>query len=73
MPDLKLAAIRVRPILPDERARFDAELEEHHWLGSNLVGETMRHVALGPQGDWVALVGFGAAALACKPRDTYLG
>jgi len=73
MGDAELAAIRVRPIRPDERARFDRELDEHHWLGHHLVGETMRYVALDASGEWAALVGFGAAALACKPRDAFLG
>ena len=33
----------------------------------------MRHVAIGPDGAWVALVGFGAAALACRPREELIG
>lgn len=73
MPDPELAAVSVRPIGPGERKRFDAELDEHHWLRHALVGETMRYVAVDASGEWAALVGFGAAALACKPRDAYLG
>lgn len=73
MPDPFLTAVSVRPILPGERNRFDAALDEHHWLGHRLVGETMRYVALDRDGQWLAVVGFGAAALACKPRDTYIG
>ena len=73
MPDPYLQAISVRPIRPEERARFDAELDEHHWLGHHLVGETMRHVAVGPDDSWVALLGFGAAALACRPREERIG
>jgi hypothetical protein len=69
MPDPYLRSICVRPIVPEERPRFDEELDHHHWLGHNLVGETMRYVAIGPDGAWVALVGFGAAALACRPRE----
>jgi len=68
MPDPYLQAMAVRPIRPDERMRFDEELDRHHWLGHNLVGETMRHVAVAPDGSWAALVGYGAAALACAPR-----
>ena len=56
MPDPYLQAISVRPIRPEERARFDEELDEHHWLGHHLVGETMRHVAVGPDDSWVALL-----------------
>jgi len=73
MPDAYLRSICVRPIGAGERRRFDEELDRHHWLGHNLVGETMRHVAIGPDGVWVALVGFGAAALACRPREELIG
>lgn len=73
MPDPYLQAIAVRPIRPDERSRFDAELDRHHWLGHRLVGETMRHVAVAEDGKWAALVGFGAAALACRPREDLIG
>ena len=73
MPDVELDAVAVRPIRPDERDRFDVVLDEHHWLGRRLVGETMRYVALGPDGEWLAALGFGASALACKPRDRYIG
>ncbi len=73
MPDAWLHATRVRPIDPSERARFDTELAEHHWLGHRLIGQTMRYVAVSGDGEWLALVGFGAAALACRPRDLRLG
>jgi len=73
VPDPELSAVSVRPILPGERVRFDESLDEHHWLGHHLVGETMRYVALGGDGQWLAVVGFGAAALACKPRDRFIG
>lgn len=71
--DRALQSLEVRPIFPFERARFDSELEAHHWLGSRLAGQTMRYVALDGDGSWVALVGFGAAALSCKPRDRFVG
>jgi len=44
MSDEPLHEIEVRPILPGERAGFDAGLDEHHWLGRRLVGRTMRYV-----------------------------
>ncbi len=62
----------VRPISRDEVDRFNAELDEHHWLGHRIVGETLRYVAA--EGDrWVAVLGFGSAALACAPRDRWVG
>ncbi|KJF16093.1 hypothetical protein AXFE_30390 [Acidithrix ferrooxidans] len=72
-PPIDVGRISVRPILLSEQARFDAGLDEHHWLGHRLVSETMRYVALSPDGEWLALVGFGAAALACRPRDSFVG
>ena len=33
----------------------------------------MRYVATDSNGVWVALVGFGSAALACRPRDDFVG
>jgi hypothetical protein len=52
---------------------FDASLDEHHWLGYRLAGRTMRYVATGEDGRWLALLGFGGGALSCKPRDEYIG
>ena len=64
--------MRVRPIASDEVDRFNALLREHHWLGHRLTGQVMRYVAVA-DGLWVALVGFGSAALSCAARDRYLG
>ena len=62
------SALSVRPILPYERARFDETLAAEHWLGTGLVGEVMRYVAE-EDGNWVALLGFGSAALCVRPRE----
>jgi hypothetical protein len=62
----------VRPVRRDEVERFNAELDVHHWLGHRLVGETMRYVAT-QRDRWVAVLGFGSAALACAPRDRWVG
>jgi hypothetical protein len=64
--------LRVRPIARDEVGRFNAELDAHHWLGHRLTGQVMRYVAV-LDGQWVALVGFGSAALTCAARDRYVG
>jgi len=55
-----------------ERRRFDELMDAHHWLGASLTGATMRYVAVS-QGRWVALVGFGSAALKVTVRDQMLG
>ena len=58
--------------LRDEVGRFNAELDAHHWLGHRLTGQVMRYVAV-LDGQWVALVGFGSAALTCAARDRFVG
>ena len=62
----------VRPITVDEVVGFNALLCEHHWLGHRLTGQVMRYVAVA-DGLWVALIGFGSAALSWAARDRYLG
>lgn len=62
----------VRLTRADEVGRFNALLDEHHFLGHHLFGRVMRYVAV--EGDeWVALVGFGSAALSLRPREDYVG
>ena len=39
------AGLNAAPIGARDGSRFDAELDEHHWLGHRMVGETMRYVA----------------------------
>src|SRR5664280_2586135 len=61
------------PADPGRRGRrFNAELDAHHWLGHRLTGQVLRYVAA-LDGEWVALVGFGSAALSCAARDRFLG
>jgi len=63
----------VRPINIAERSEWDTLMAEHHYLGfKSLVGKSIRYVAE-MQGQWVALLGWSAAALKCKPRDTWIG
>jgi len=71
--DAWLAGLSVAPIGAGDGSRFDAELDEHHWLGHRMVGETMRYVAVDASGAWVALVGFASPALSCGPRDRFIG
>lgn len=62
----------VRRVEASEVARFDGLLDEHHWLGRGLVGETVRQVAV-IDGEWVALVGWGSPALVVSARDRWVG
>src|ERR1017187_2889306 len=67
------ASLSVAPIGVGDAGRFDAELDEHHWLGHRMVGETMRYAAFDADGEWVALIGFASPALSCGPRDRFIG
>jgi len=63
----------VRPINIAERLLWDTLMAKHHYLGfKSLVGKSIRYVAE-IQGQWVALLGWSAAALKCKPRDVWIG
>ncbi len=64
--------LTVGPVPAGEAARFDQDLEEHHWLGARLFGSVVRHVAV-LDGAWVALLGYGSAVLRCTARDTVIG
>lgn len=66
------ACLVVRPIVAGELDRFNAELNVYHWLGHRLSGRALRYVAM-IEGEWVALAGFGSAALACTAREGFLG
>src|SRR5450759_4261889 len=62
------------PADPGRRGRpvQRSELDAHHWLGHRLTGQVLRYVAV-LDGEWVALVGFGSAALSCAAPDRFLG
>jgi hypothetical protein len=65
--------LEVRPIKREERSLWDRLMREHHYLGFHcMVGESLRYVAL-HQDQWLALLGWSAAALSCKARDTWIG
>lgn len=66
------SGLSVRLVHTDEVARFNALLDEHHWLGHHLFGRVLRYVAT-YDGEWVALVGFGSAALSVAGRDRFIG
>jgi predicted transposase YbfD/YdcC len=65
-------ALAVRLVRADEVRRFNALLDEHHFLGHHLFGRVLRYVATEGD-DWVALLGFGSAALSLRPREDYVG
>jgi hypothetical protein len=68
-----LRGVQVRPILPEERGRWDALMRSHHYLGlRSLFGNSLRYVAV-LEGEWLALLGWQVAALKCRPRDCWIG
>jgi hypothetical protein len=65
--------LQVRPIDASERLDWRAQMERFHYLGdAPLVGESLRYVAE-LDGERVALLSWGAAALRNGPRDRWLG
>jgi len=71
--DELLRSVEVRPIFRSERAQWDRLMREHHYLGfRSMVGESVRYVAVF-QEQWLALLGWCAAALSCKARDQWIG
>ena len=65
-------ALSVRLVRADEVARFNALLDEHHFLGHHLFGRVLRYVAVIDE-EWAALLGFGSAALSLGSRERYVG
>lgn len=71
--ELNLRALEVRLVRSGERARFRALIDEYHYLGYQpMVGESLCYVAT-HNNDWVALLGWGSAALKCGVRDRWIG
>ncbi len=65
--------VEVRPVRADERRRWDALMDAHHYLGfKQFAGRGVRHVAVW-RGHWLALLGWQSGAFKCGPRDRWLG
>ena len=71
--DIALRNIVVRPIEAGELPRWREAMRRFHYLGDGtIVGETLRQVAES-EGRWVALLGWGAAALKSRHREAWVG
>lgn len=67
------AGLRIELLQPRDRARFDCLLAEKHPLGDTAqVGDLIRQVVL-RDGQWVALLVWGPAALKLKDREAWIG
>ena len=68
-----LKRVTLRLVPEERRGEFDFRLERDHYLHSaRLAGQTLRYVAE-VDGQWVALLCFGAAALHLKAREQWMG
>ncbi len=62
----------LRPINPEEENDWNTLMARHHYLGFHcLSGRSLKYVVL-LDGQWLALIGWGAAALKCSPRDRWI-
>ena len=69
-----LERLEVRLLQPSDLARCSQLLDQHHYLGSvKPVGERLYYVATDPQGEWLALLVFAAAAKHLRYRDGWIG
>ncbi len=63
----------VRPVGKDEESGWNQTMSANHYLGfKSLLGEQIKYVAIMDE-KWVALLGWGMAALACSDRDQHFG
>jgi hypothetical protein len=68
-----LDQVVVRLVLPHEESRWEQLVSEQHYLKNALmVGERLCYVAE-YRGEWVALLGWAAAAYRVRARDVWIG
>jgi hypothetical protein len=72
-PGASLDTLTVRPIAPEERLGWRLYMGRYHYLGDRtIVGEHLLYAAF-LDGELVALLGWGSAALHAPLRDRYIG
>jgi hypothetical protein len=65
--------LAVRLVRQEERAHWRELMRRNHYLGfDNIIGESLWYVAEARK-EWVALLGWGSAALKCGVRDQWVG
>jgi len=65
--------VEVRLVSASERSVWNSLMKRHHYLGfHSLIGQSLRYVAV-YRDRWLALLGWGAAALKCGARDQWIG
>src|SRR5438105_505887 len=69
-----LESLQARLLQPSELKQCNQLLDQHHYLGSpKPVGERLYYVVTDPQGQWLALLIFAAAAKHLRERDRWIG
>lgn len=68
----ELAKVTLRLIKESERAKWNALVDQHHYLSSRLVGRQLRYVAEKDK-TWVALLSVGEASTHLEDRDEHIG
>lgn len=69
-----LEGLRVRLLERHELERCNQLLDQHHYLQSpQPVGERLYYVVTDPEGEWLGLLVFAAAAKHLKHRDRWIG
>ena len=73
-PDgFSLGDVAVRLALPDERGRWDEQVDRHHYLGfKRFAGRGLRYVVEWC-GRWLALAGWQSGAFKSRHRDRWVG
>jgi hypothetical protein len=70
---LRTEELQVRPITLEEESLWNDLMGRYHYLGyQRIVGESMRYAAI-LEGEWVGLLGWGAAAFKSRHRDKWIG
>jgi len=65
--------LTVRPCRPEQLDEFKSLMARHHYLkGGRSAGDTIRYIAEA-DGQWVALLSWGAAAYKLKHREAWIG
>lgn len=74
-PAILLRTLQVQVLdAPEWRARAQALLAAHHYLGGvQAVGEQVHYAVSDGRGEWVAVLIFAAAALHLEARDRWIG
>ena len=68
-----LSSVVLRPITKTEVSLWECYLRKYHYLGYKCIpAKSLRYVAT-IDNNWVALLGWGSAALKCAVRDSFIG